>query len=489
MTPPEAARDAALGRQVARGTTWSVAELVIDKVGNFVAFILVVRLLPPEVYGSFALAQAVLLFGVVAADLGLTVALVQRPEVQPGHLDAAFWSSMAAGAAFAVVVGGLAWGLSGVVDKEPEAYALFAGLAVCVVLVAVGKVQKAMLTRDLDFRRLTVRAAAATVSGGVVGVVLVRSGAGVWALVAQQVVYFGVGSAALWALVPWRPSWRFSADAFRQLWAFGRTVTASQSLDYVNRRADTVLVGVFLGSAALGVYSVAYKLVLVVSDGLLTVINALSLPAFSRLQGAPERLAQAYGQAVKVSVALSLPLLVGLAAVAPTAVPLVFGAQWAGSVPILYALVALSAAQVVYYVEDGMMMALGRSDWRLRLNLAYGVSGVAAFVLAMPSGVVAVAWALAARGVAFVPVGYWLSRRLAPLDIGAYLGRLAVPVLGAVVVWVAAWAAGGALGDVPAVVRLAGQVAAGAAGYAAVWVALDRAYVLDLFASVRAPVS
>ena len=477
--------DGDLGRQVARGTTWSVAELVFDKVGNFVAFVLIVRLLPPEVYGAFALAQAVLLFGFVVTDLGLTTALVQRADLTSGHLDAAFWGSLAVGTAFAVAVGGAAGAAGYLVEDGPGVLVLLAWLSVSVLLTAAGRVQRALLTRAFDFKRLTIRAAASTLAGGAVGVAMVQNGGGVWSLVAQQVVYFGVSSLSLWALVPWRPSWTFRREAFEELWAFGRTVVAAQSLDYLNRRADTVLVGVFLGPAALGIYSVAYKLVLVVSDGVLTVVNAVALPAFSKLQGAPDRLSEAYGHALKGSAALAFPLLAGLAAVAPTAVPLLFGEQWSASVPVLYALVALSVAQVVYYVEDGMMMALGRSGWRLRLNVAYGVSGVVAFFAAVSGGVLAVAWALAARGAAFLPVGYLLGRRLAPLSAVAYLGRFTVPALGCAGLWAATWAAGAALPEAPAVLRLGAQVLAGAAGYFAVWASLDRPYVSHVLVAAR----
>lgn len=470
---------------MARGGVWSIAELVCDKLGNLIAFALVVRLLPPEAYGLFALAWALLTLGTIAMDLGLTVALVQRRELTGAHLDAAFWASMATSFGFALLLGVAAWAAAALLPGQADLMMLLAALGATVPLMALGRVQKALMIRRFAFRNLTVRAAAATLAGGVTAVAMVYSGLGVWSLVGQQVAYYAAGTAALWLLSDWRPRRRMPRQAMRELWAFGRTVMASQSLDYVNRRSDTLLVGFVLGTAALGFYSVAYKLVLVVSDGLLVIVGALALPAFARLQDEPGRLGRAYANAVKLAATVALPMLVGLAAVAETAIPLLFGPTWVPSIALLYALVPLSLAQVLFYVEDGLMMALDRVGWRLWLNVAYGVAGLIVFFAAAPYGLLAVAWALAARGVVFMPIGFLLSRQLAPIALGQYLRQYGVPCLAALALGAAAWGTGEVLAGTAPTVRLIAQIGAGVLAYGAVWLGVDRSYLVSLLANVR----
>src|SRR5262249_15570128 len=72
-----------------------------------------------------------------------------------------------------------------------------------------------------------------------------------------------VSTALIWFVSPWRPQLRFSVASLRDLGGFSIRVFGQRLLYYLHRNVDNLLVGRFLGAAALGVYALAYNLMLV----------------------------------------------------------------------------------------------------------------------------------------------------------------------------------------------------------------------------------
>ena len=93
----------------------------------------------------------------------------------------------------------------------PELRGVLIALSTLVVLEGFSIVQQAVMERQLDFKKLALRANMAVLLGGAVGIPLALWGAGVWALVAQQIVGDVTLLAFLWAMSTWRPRLRFCA--------------------------------------------------------------------------------------------------------------------------------------------------------------------------------------------------------------------------------------------------------------------------------------
>ena len=75
----------------ARGMAWSFAATGGQQgVGTLVTFVLAV-LLGPHAYGLVAIATIYIAFVQLALNQGFSTTIIQREELEPGHLDSAFW--------------------------------------------------------------------------------------------------------------------------------------------------------------------------------------------------------------------------------------------------------------------------------------------------------------------------------------------------------------------------------------------------------------
>lgn len=462
-----------------QSTLWSFLDLWGSKVGSFVIFFALVRLLPPEAFGLLSLAWIFIIFIQNFGDLGFTDAVIQREELEPEHLDTAFWTSVVTSLLLlGAVIAALPFAARFVDDDLLLDIVLW--LSACLPLRSLTRVQNALLRREFRFKTLTLRSVLATLAGGAVGIAMAVAGYGVWSLVGQQLVFYVVSTLVLWSAASWTPTWSFSRRHFGELFTFGRSVIGARTMDFVNRRSDSVLIGVFLGPVALGYYTVASKIVLVLTESLMKVITSVSLPVFSRMQRNVEQLRRTYYGAVKLLGLLIVPAFVGVAVSAPVVVPTVFGEVWTASIPVMQALALLGIAQCMFNLESGLLLAAGKPQWRFQLNVFTTAASLVAFFLSYQWGIVAVALAFAVRGYLMLPAAVFLTKRLLGFSLGGYLRQYVTPAVGAAAVLLVAWLMPLLMATEDRGLVLLVQVIACAAAYAAVTAAIDWTYIRSL---------
>jgi O-antigen/teichoic acid export membrane protein len=80
-----------VGKKVIGGAAWTAAETLGRQVVMFIVFVVLARYLGPEAFGFAALAMVAPAIFIVPVTTGIPDALVQRAEIEPIHLDSAFW--------------------------------------------------------------------------------------------------------------------------------------------------------------------------------------------------------------------------------------------------------------------------------------------------------------------------------------------------------------------------------------------------------------
>lgn len=186
-----------LRQKAAKVIFWSV----IQKWGRTavwsLSLIILSRLLAPEAFGLVALATAFIAFIEIFLDMGFGAAIVQRTDLEPGHLDTAFWISVSIGTLLTFVTIAASGLLAGLFD-EPRLAPVLSWLSIGFVLIGLSAIQRAILQRNLAFKNLAGRSLTATVVSGIVGISMAFAGYGVWSLVSQNLARSLAGVVVLW---------------------------------------------------------------------------------------------------------------------------------------------------------------------------------------------------------------------------------------------------------------------------------------------------
>lgn len=472
-----------LGRRVARGFSWTVVDNWGAQLLGLVILVVLLRLLEAEEVGLVALATAFVALAQLFVDQGLGDALIQRPSLTRRQIDTAFWTAVATGALL-TLVGFVAAGPLGTLLSEPRLTPIVQALSITFLLTAFSSIQMALLRREMAFRSLAARRLIAIAGGGGLGIAAAFMGFGAWALVVQQLAQAAISVVTLWAVSPWRPGLSGSWSDFRSLFGFGANIVAGDLLFYLGRRADAMLIGAFLGSAALGLYAVGYRVLEASTAMLITAARKLAFPTFARLQGDSERLVRAYGRMSRAMAAVTLPGYIGLALIVQEVIVLFAGERWSDSGPVATVLVLTGPALALQAYSGGLLNAVGRPDVTLRYRFLAAVLNIAGFLVAVVvfRDIVAVAVAYAVRGYVLAPVVLrWLQ------DYAGIPFRENLQGLGRIVLATGLMAAGvlatkAVLADAVGLgLGLALQVVVGIVVYTAAMLALERALVAELW--------
>ena len=81
--------------RVAAGVRWGAIDQIAQVIVRFGATLVMARLLDPGDFGLFALAMVVLNLAGLVVGVGMSDAIIQRRELQPGHVTTAFTISAA----------------------------------------------------------------------------------------------------------------------------------------------------------------------------------------------------------------------------------------------------------------------------------------------------------------------------------------------------------------------------------------------------------
>ncbi len=106
----------------------------------------------------------------------------------------------------------------------------------------------------------------------------------------------------------YRPGRKVDLARFWSLFAYSRQILGTSLMGFFNTRTDDFLIGCVIGATALGIYTVAYRLLLVMNDVLTTTARSVAFPVFSRVQHDIPRLARAYASAMRMSAVIAFPI-------------------------------------------------------------------------------------------------------------------------------------------------------------------------------------
>ena len=346
---------------------------------------------------SFALAITLVITTVGAAPVTRAVITYQFSDRR--SLSTAWWASLVPATAvwMAIVLGLVAAGLRG--------RALVAVLVVGASMPIVGcaGLVQAILQQRLAFRSVAAVRIMAALSASGCALWLGLVGDGFAALLARAIIAPLVIAGLGMVFARWRPRFVIDRATLVKLRSYAPSLAGWGLLNQLQGYGDNLLVGAFLGSTALGYYSMAYRSIEVPVGQVGAASTAVVFPTLSRIRD-PDTFRLALLRTQKVLVWVVGPIGVCAMALGDIGVRTILGPRWdqAGLIVQVFGAVALlqaatSQSGVIYLARDAAGLLL---RWALIATpVIFG-----SFAIGLIGGVQGVAWAyLVANVILFYP--------------------------------------------------------------------------------------
>ncbi|MFE3189512.1 oligosaccharide flippase family protein [Nocardia sp. NPDC059240] len=423
------------GKGLSSGVRWTSVSMVGREIARTGFTVLLARLIGPDAFG--VVAQATVYLGILSLllDQGFASALIQRPKLDRYMPGATMTINISVGAVLAAITVAIAPAWAAFMHTSDLKWVLIA-IAPSLVVRAAAITPRAMLWREMEFRKNGIADFSSALIGGAVGLAVVLAGGTYWALVAQLVTTDVVIAVMLIAAAGSWPNLRLGR--LREIAGFSwRAFAGAVLLNSLARNADNLLIGRFQGAQSLAFYALAYRLLLLPVQLGVQSIGSVLFPLFARLAEDLPALRAELARATRFMALLALPGMALIAIAAPQLIHLVFGSAWAPAIPVIRVLAMAGALQAVYQPSTiPVMLGLGYAKLQLRYAVLCTVVSIGGIVAGLPFGPFGVAVGYSAATVALVPVEWLVRKRAAGVSLREQFALL-IPGLH-IACWVAA---------------------------------------------------
>jgi O-antigen/teichoic acid export membrane protein len=472
-----------LREQAAHGVRWTSVSMATTTVVGVLQVAILARLLSRADFGLLAMIMTVVGFAQVYADMGFSAAIIYRQDATRDELSTLYWMNLAAsfGLFFVMVATSPA---VAVFYHQPGLQTAMIWASAIFLITPFGQQFQMLLQKQLLFKRLSVIEMLASVLGLCVAVTAALAHQGVYALIWGQLANAGTKSLllAVYGWRNWRPHLHLRFGDLKGYLGFGLYQMGENSVYYWAANADYLFIGRFLGATPLGVYTIAYQLVVMPLVKLTPVLTRVSFPVFAKRQDDDPALRRGYCKVIELVAFVSWPLLVGLAATAPVAVLVLYGRRWTASILLVQLLVPMGMIQAIGGPSGSLFNAKGRADIGFWYNVGSSIVTVGVLYVAVHIGVAAVAASHSLISIATMPAELYLLWRVSRLRPLEYVRQLAAPAVTSGIMGVCVYATylaiRGSLRPVPCLALL---IAEGVAVYMVEWRLYRRDYMPELW--------
>ena len=381
-----------LKNKTVKGVGWSAIDNVAQYGVTFIVSIVLARLLSPDDYGLIGL---IAIFTAVCNTLinaGFTTALIRKKDATDEDYSTVFIVNLG----MSLLLYGIIFFCSPLIAdffQREELVWLTRVSSLGMIIGALSLVQQTRLTKRIDFKSQTKITILASISSGIIGILLALMKFGVWALVAQTLSSQLIKTVLLWLVNKWIPQLNFSKKSFHELFGFGWKLMVSGVIDTVWKELNQFVVGKFYSPATLGQYTRAKHFSQLLSSNLTSVVQRVTYPVLSNIQDDKQRLINAYRRIIKTTMFVTAISMFFLGAISEPLLFCLIGPKWHEAATYLPLICVVGSTYPLHAINLNMLQVQGRSDLFLGLEIIKKIIAIGPLLIGAFVGIFPMLWA------------------------------------------------------------------------------------------------
>ncbi len=409
-------------RRFARGAGWLYAYRWAERLLDFIAILVLARILSPDDFGLVAIAASFVTIVEGLAAFDVAKALIRIRDESRSLFDSAWTLSALRGLVAALVMVSVAPFMT-----DGRIGHVLLALALSPVLTGLANPRFVAFERDLVYSKLAALTLGAKLGSFAVTIVVAVTLRSYWALVLGMLTGSLLSLILSYLLRPYRP--RPTLARWREIVGFSGWLSLTTVVTTLSMETDKLIVGRLLGVAEAGLYFMTQRIGALPTRELISPLQRILFPSFSELAPDPERLRRVARESINVLGSLSLPAGCGFALVAGDFVPLAIGEQWTTIVPLLTILTPYLGLRATLSMTLPCVMALGRTRLLFRVSLLYALVHVPLFVAGTAVfGLVGAIGSIVLAGILYSYLNVWMLRTALGIRFAEIVAELRRPL-------------------------------------------------------------
>ena len=421
-----------LSRKSISGGVVNISAQIIVFIIQFSTLAFMARLVSPDDFGLVAMAQSATGFILIFKDLGLSMATVQKNEINEQQVSNLFWVNIIISISLMILI----------ILLSPLVAYFFKEQAVANILVvsAIGLLfggftiqHQALLRRNLQFRNLAIIDVTSKLIGSIISVAVAYYLRNYWALVIMPVIISALYLVGITIALPWFPKKYKKRSNTKGLLIFGKNMTFYGIINYFARSGDNIIIGKFVGSTGLGYYSRAYSLMMMPIGQLIAPLTGVLVPVLSRIQDNPLEFKKYYLEILQAIAYITFPLITILGVMGDDVVLIILGDKWAEAI-LLYKILCIAAFwQPILSSTGWILISLGQTSRILKWGWINSVLLIIVFLIGINWGPLGVAIAYSIYMWLIVIPNYMFSIKYSPIKICDFIESIKKPFISTII--------------------------------------------------------
>lgn len=359
---------------------WVSLSQIVKITCQLVGMVIFSRYLAPKEIGIMSMATIVVNFINIIRDMGASAAIIQKEQVSEELKRSVFTLNLIIGIVIFVLMLGASRPIS-MFFEEKQLTLVICLIAFAFPITSSTSIHLSLLERESKFFKTAKIEVVSSILSLIFGVIAAMNDFGVYSLVVQTLLYAVLSSIGFWCCSSWKTRTGWSTNEIKGIFKFSSNLVGFNFINYFSRNLDQIIVGRFFGSAVLGIYSLAYKVMLFPLQNITSVLTRSLYPVLSRLQNDKKQGGEIYLNTLRFISIIIPPLMLGLSSVRYDFINVIFGAKWIEMAHILFWLAPTAILQSIISTTGSVFMSGGRTDLLLKVSVFNALLQICAFMI------------------------------------------------------------------------------------------------------------
>ncbi|MBU0634330.1 MAG: lipopolysaccharide biosynthesis protein [Candidatus Omnitrophica bacterium] len=412
-------------QKIVQGFTWITLGEFFSRVIHFIATIVLARLLLPEHFGTIATACIYINFiQMLHRGIGLSEAIIQGEYVGEQSIATAFFAYFFIGTIFSLVTLLIAPFIAEFFNNNSLTLILRI-LSLIFIFDALTYIFEAVLSKRLEYRKIILPQLGGIIAYSLIGNIAAYASRSVWSLVWALLFKSVMRCFLSWRISRWQPIFAFKIASLRKMFKFGKNVLGTAFFHHVTENLDFLIIGKFLGVAAIGYYFFAYSIANYFYQHITPIFFKVLFPAFSQGRNGNKLFKEFYLKIVQSAALFSVPLYLGSCVNAKELVVFLFGVKWLKAALLVQILCINGLAKTFHAnIARSVLFAKGRPDILCRWGGFYCLLNCVCVLVGLRHGITGVAAAVTIAEIIYAPVIILLTNRMIKVTLKTYIKNL-----------------------------------------------------------------
>ena len=369
----------AMNRDLKSGFVFGFIEKYSNLIVQFAVTMVLARFLTPSEFGVVATVMVIIFFFNLLGEMGLGPAIIYHKELTTEEIRGLFLICFALGIVLYFVFSAGAFVAVDFFDNDIY-FSIMPLIGAMILFSVVSIVPETLLRREKRFSVVAIITLISALVSGAIACIMAYQGYGVYALVWKSIIHTGMRFFLVCMYAGWRNLiGKIALTGFKTVLGFSTYQFMFNFLNYFSRNSDKILISKFIGEAAVGLYDMAYRLMMLPVQNIGGIATAALQPVYSTF--GQEEVAKSYNGLVNKIFFIGFFVGIYIYLFSDKIIYVLYGPGWEESAVILQCLTPFLIFQVVLATTGGIWQTLGQTRSLFYCGVFSSITSVSAIAI------------------------------------------------------------------------------------------------------------